>query len=72
MKSTELKEIYLCMGVIKMNLKDFKEAIRCFSSVLSQPPIIESVKGKLAFCLEEEGNQSFAKKNFSDALQCYS
>ena len=72
MKSTELKEINVWTGVIKMNLKDYKGAISCFSLVLSQPPIIESVKSKLAFCFEEEGNISFSKKNFSDALQCYS
>ena len=72
MKNSEFKEINVCIGIIRMNLKDYKEAIKCFSLALSQPPIMENVKAKLAFCLEEEGNISFSKKNFSDALTCYS
>lgn len=39
------------MGTIYMNMKQNKPAIDCFREVLSQRPINESVKVKLAICL---------------------
>ena len=59
------------MGTIYMNSKQYKNAIECFKEVLSQRPIIEHVKGKVAVCLEEYGNIFFGEQAYNDALVCY-
>jgi tetratricopeptide (TPR) repeat protein len=51
LKSIEKKEIKILMGTIYMNMKQYKPAIDCFREVLSQRPINETVKVKLAICL---------------------
>lgn len=61
----------ILMGTIYMNSKQYKNAIECFKEVLSQKPIIEHVKGKVAACLEEYGNVFFSEQSFKDALVCY-
>jgi tetratricopeptide (TPR) repeat protein len=71
LKFIEKKEIKILMGTIYMNMKQYKAAIDCFREVLSQRPINESVKVKLAICLEEYGNYFFSNHQFSDALTCY-
>jgi tetratricopeptide (TPR) repeat protein len=54
-----------------MNAGQYREAASCFRAILNEKPIIETAKGRLATCLEEEGNIFFSKKNFSEALKCY-
>lgn len=49
--SIEKKEIQTLMGTIYMSLGEYKLAIDHFREVLSQRPINESVKPKLAICL---------------------
>lgn len=58
-------------GALKMNAGQYREAASCFRAILNEKPIIETAKGRLATCLEEEGNIFFSKKNFSEALKCY-
>lgn len=54
-----------------MSKKDYKSAIDCFTEIVNQRPILENVKVKLGYCLEEYGNYFMQKKQFSDALTCY-
>lgn len=61
----------MLMGTIFMSKKDYKSAIDCFTEIVNQRPILENVKVKLGYCLEEYGNYFMQKKQFSDALTCY-
>ncbi len=70
-KLGEKKEIKMLMGTILMNKKQFKEAIDCFTEIVNQRPVLENVKVKLSFCLEQYGNYFHQKKQYSEAIKCY-